>query len=264
MLRASGIFQLTLLATFLFANAQDNFIHKSYVTGCQTTAVSRFRFLYFIEPTEPQYTLSILTEWPYYAHDLATILPAAGFRLVPEPNQTDSKEYCGWKPWLRVSKHGIVRGYVTYKRRGIAPLHARETGELLHDDAPSNKTKGKIDRVLNKHGPYRDITELVAITVGPIVGLALLYGIGVVLLKLFVPEKQESEDIELTSMKGDRTTDLILTPLPSYPDLSHLTRTRDTGAPRLDEKSIKEVVARSDEVNSIEIGDAYSVSAYSF
>jgi hypothetical protein len=146
--------------------------------GCQYESLSRYKYVYFKEPSKPQHTLSIKTEWYNYATDLRLLVLSQGFELARAPNQNEKSQYCGWTDLKDVWKDAVHRGTITFK--DLSPPAGN--GSLLHNDVtrraasivinrPSDATIEKVARILRENYPYRDIFELVEVCMLPFVGV---------------------------------------------------------------------------------------------
>jgi hypothetical protein len=171
-----------LLVSYLPAVLSYSFLNNN---GCQSTDHTSWHYIYFKEPSERQFALSIKTQWYYYALDLESLVPTKGFEPLPPPNQTDVSEYCRWKYLGSVWGDWINRGDITFKDLTSAHNDLYENSTHRHGhtrrdhlesaDRPSVATIAKTKKLLLENAPTRDVAELMLeVTVPVIVVLSIM------------------------------------------------------------------------------------------
>lgn len=130
----------------------------NYHTECY---VGGTKYIYFLEPTSPNVTLSISAGWKIrYPKDLANVLVKNGFEMIT-PHTTN----CGWTIVSKVSNAAVYRGEIGFKQtKGL---------DATTYYLPKEETVTRIEEVLRSTFPKVEITVIVlAFTIiiwGPVI-----------------------------------------------------------------------------------------------
>lgn len=136
--------------------------------GCLTQHTTYYEFpsktLLFTAPNDPNFTLSITTQYPFfYPRVLSAWLEEKRFTLLNASTLTDAA-LCGWTSGGSVAVHGRRHGQIRWKRTldSDAPSTTTSQPHVPHDTPmkPSRETLNTVKSILRENTPHADILFL--------------------------------------------------------------------------------------------------------
>ncbi|KAF2744265.1 hypothetical protein M011DRAFT_195132 [Sporormia fimetaria CBS 119925] len=252
-----------LAATFTPVSAVNN--ASVAAEECKHAVWPRNRVVYFKEPSEPQATFAIATKWRHYARDLRSLIPKQGFVLVQQPGRESPENACQWRQLSSVSNHGIHHGDVFLRvQPGTAVKRQADDEEAGVGSLPSTMTLHRVQSILRRGAPTRDIVKIVLMVIGPIIGTGIVVAIAYVLSLYLYPQPEEDfeEDIEMPRIRV-MTSDITLTEMPAPPPSAKYNPfgTQASFGKEYSQDAVR--VYRNDSAVHLQLGETYSISNYS-